>query len=263
VSYLKECKLQNLIFQSDTTLILALLIGFVSLSTLITWIVIHPKNKNFIAQYEGIVAPFFSLPAVLFSLTAALLATSIWDNYSIATKAIKNESQGILNIISLADSIPIPKEIGLSEAAKTYTQSIIHDEWRTLSKSRSISPEAEEKFVAMRATTFKAANMLPDKAESKALLSAFNLVNSARETRLAYATIDVHPIRWYALLFLGVLVLITVAFTHSSKPKALMLAMLISTLTILTPLCIISLTFSNPYQGLISISNAPYLQIAK
>ena len=263
MSYLKECKLQKLIFQSDTTLILALLIGFVSLSTLITWIVIHPKNKHFIAQYEGIVAPFFSLPAVLFSLTAALLATSIWDNYSIATKAIKNESQGILNIISLADSIPIPKEIDLSGAAKTYTQSIIHDEWKTLSKNRSISPEAEDKFVAFRTTTFKAANMLPDKAESKALLGAFNLINSARETRLAYATIDVHPIRWYALLFLGVLVLITVAFTHSSKPKALILAMLISTLTIITPLCIISLTFSNPYQGLISISNAPYLQITK
>lgn len=255
--------MQNLTFQSDISLILALLIGFTILSTLIVWLVIHPKNKHLIAQYEGIVAPFFSLPAVLFSLTAALLATSIWDNYSIATKAIKNESQGIINIISLANTIPIPKEIDLPGAAMAYTQSIIHDEWKTLSISRSISLEAEEKFVALRATTFKAANMLPDKAESKALLSAFNLVNSARETRLAYATIDVHPIRWYALLFLGVLVLIAVAFTHSSKPKALMLAMLISTLTIITPLCIISLTFSNPYQGLISISNTPYFQIIK
>lgn len=255
--------MQNLIFQSDATLILSLLIGFISLATLISWLVIYPKHRHFIAQYEGIVAPFFSLPAVLFSLTAALLATSIWDNYSTATKAIKNESQGILNIISLANSIPVPKEIDLPEAAKAYTQSIISDEWITLSKNRSVSAAADEKFVAMRAATFKAANTLPDKAESKALLSAFNLVNSARETRLAYAAIDVHPIRWYALLFLGVLVLITVAFTHSSKPKALMLGMLIATLTILTPLCIISLTFSNLYQGLISISNAPYLQIIK
>lgn len=255
--------MQKLFFQSDTTLILAVLIGFTSLSILITWLVIHPKNKHFIEQYEGIVAPFFSLPAVLFSLTAALLATSIWDNYSIATKAIKNESQGILNIISLANTIPIPKEIDLPGAAKVYTQSIISDEWKTLSQDRSISLDAEEKFIALRATTFKAANMLPDKAESKALLNAFNLVNSAREMRLAYATIDVHPVRWYALLFLGVLVLVTIAFTHSSKPKALMLAMLISTLTIITPLCIISLTFSNPYQGVISISNGPYLQILK
>ncbi len=199
----------------------------------------------------------------MFSLTAALLATSIWDNYSTATKAIKNESQGILNIISLANSIPIPKEIDLSGSAKRYTQSIISDEWKTLSKNRSISPDAEEKFIAMRAATFKAVNTLPNRAESKALLNAFNSVNSAREMRLAYAAIDVHPIRWYALLFLGVLVLITIAFIHSSKPKALMLVMPISTLTIITPLCIISLTFSSPYQGVISISNGPYLQILR
>ena len=60
---------------------------------------------------------------------------------------------------------------------------------------------------------------------------------------------------------LGVLVLISVAFIHLSKPKALMVAMAIATLTILTPLCILALTLSNPYQGLISISNDPYLQI--
>ncbi len=263
MSYLKGCKLQNLFFQSDTTLIVGLLVGFTSLSTFITWLVITPKYKHVIEQYEGIVAPFFSLPAVLFSLTAALLATSIWDNYSIATKAIKSESQGILNIISLANSIPSPKDIDLPAAAKAYTQSIINDEWQTLSRNRSLSPAADAQFVAMRAAIFKTANMLPDKAESKALLSAFNTVNNARETRLAYASIDVHPIRWYALLFLGVLVLITIAFTHSSKPKALILAMAISTLTILTPLCIISLTFSNPYQGLISISSTPYFQAIK
>ena len=253
--------MQNLFFQSDAALIAALFIGFTSLSTLITWLVIRPKNKHLIEQYEGIVAPFFSLPAVLFSLTAALLATSVWDNYSIATKAIKSESQGILNIISLANSIPKPKDVDLPASAKAYTQSIINDEWRTLAVNRSASPETENKFITMRAAIFKTANMLSDKAESKALLSAFNTVNNAREMRLAYASIDVHPVRWYALLFLGFLVLIPVAFTHSSKPKALTLAMLISTLTILTPLCIIAMTFSSPYQGLISISNAPYWQI--
>ena len=255
--------MQNLFFKTELSLILGLCIGFISLSALITWLFVSPKTKQIVGQYEGVVAPFFSLPAVLFSLTAALLATSVWDNYSIATKAIKSESQGILNIISLANSIPKPKDIDLPGSAKAYTQSIINDEWRTLAVNRSASPVTDDKFIAMRAAIFKTANMLSDKAESKALLSAFNLVNSARETRLAYAAIDVHPIRWYALLFLGVLVLITVAFTHSSKPKALMLGMLIATLTILTPLCIISLTFSNPYQGLISISNAPYLQIIK
>lgn len=165
--------MQNLFFQNDSAMILTLVISFTSLSFLITWLVISPKNKHVIEQYEGIVAPFFSLPAVLFSLTAALLATSIWDNYSTATKAIKDESQGILNIISLANSIPHPTGVDLPAAAKEYAQSIINDEWQTLSKSRSISPAADAQFVAMRAAVFKTANMLSDKAESKALLGAF------------------------------------------------------------------------------------------
>ena len=255
--------MHNLFFQSDSSLVIALCIGFACLATLITQIFIRPRFSALIQQYEGVVAPFFSLPAVLFSLTAALLATSVWDNYSVATKAIKNESQGILNIISLAESVPLLKGTNLSASAKAYTQSIIDHEWGTLATSRSASQVTNEKFIDLRAEIFKTSNLLSDKAESKALLGAFNSINSARETRLAYASFDLHPVRWYAILFLGALVLIAVAFIHSSKPKALIVTMTISTLTILTPLCMIALTFSTPYQGMISLSKTPYLQIVQ
>jgi hypothetical protein len=253
--------LHNLFFTNDLSLIAVLCIEFISLSIIIAWFFVSPSNRSRIQQYEGVVAPFFNLPAVLFSLTAALLATSVWDNYSVVTNAIKNESQGILSIISLANSVPDLTSTNLPNSARAYTQSIIDDEWKELSNSRSNSSVTYEKFVAMRAAVLEAANMLSDKAESKALLNAFYTINNARETRLAYAEFDLHPIRWYAILFLGVLVLISVAFIHLSKPKALMVAMAIATLTILTPLCILALTLSNPYQGLISISNDPYLQI--
>jgi hypothetical protein len=38
-------------------------------------------------------------------------------------------------------------------------------------------------------------------------------------------------------------------------------AMSIATATVLIPICMIALTFSSPYHGIISISNEPYLQI--
>lgn len=255
--------MQSLFFQNDASLILALIIGFTCVSTLIVLIFISQKFKPTLIQFEGVVAPFFSLPAVLFSLTAALLATSIWDNYSVAIKAIKNESQGILNIISLANSVEPFQKTNLSVLAKDYTKSIVDDEWQALSKNRSASKTTEEKFNAMRSEIFKAANLISDKAESKALLNAFFTINTARETRLAYASFDIHPIRWYAILFLGVLALVTVAFIHLNKPKTLIVAMFIATLTILTPLCMIALTFSSPYEGVIAISKTPYLQIIK
>lgn len=248
---------------SDTTLIASLIIGFSCVAGLISWLFAHSSHRQLIGKYEGVVAPLFSLPAVLFSLTAALLATSVWDNYSIANKSIKSESQAILDIISLANSVPSFKATNLSNSAKAYTQSIIDDEWPTLATLRSASPVTNEKFIAMRAEVFKATNALSDKSESKLLLNAFNSVNIAREMRLAYATFDLHPIRWYAVLFLGALVLVAVALIHLSKPQALVAALSISTLTILIPLCMIALTFSSPYQGIISLSNTPYLQILR
>lgn len=255
--------MQNLFFKTELGLIWAICIGFIGLSTLIAWFFVNPKTKKLVEQYEGVVAPFFSLPAVLFSLTAALLATSIWDNYSVATRAIKNESQSILSIISLANSVPYLKDGNLSSSAKAYVQSIVEDEWKTLASGRANSPITDEKFIAMRSEIFKAANVQPDKAESKTLLNEFFSINNARETRQAYASFDLHPVRWYAILFLAVLVLISVAFSHSTKPKALIVSISIATLTVLTPLCILALTFSSPYQGLISISSKPYLQIIK
>lgn len=260
---LERCKLQNLFFKTELSLILALCIGFIGLSAIITALFVSSKSKSLLEKYEGLVAPFFSLPAVLFSLTAALLATSVWDNYSVATRAIKTESQSIMTIISLANSAPYLKDSNLVPSAKIYIKSIVQDEWKTLATGRSNSPITDEKFIAMRSEIFKAVNTQPDKAESKALLNEFYAINTARETRQAYASFDLHPVRWYAILFLAVLVLISVAFSHSTKPKALMVAMSIATLTVLTPLCILALTFSSPYQGLISISHAPYLQIIK
>jgi hypothetical protein len=212
-------------------------------------------------QYEGVVAPYFGLPAVLFSLSAALMATSIWENYNIAAKAIKAESQGLIEIISLASTIPELKNSNLANTTRTYAKSVIYEEWQTLSSVSNDSPKTIEKFIAMRSDFFKAANQLNNNAESKILIHAFQTVDDARNMRLAYVSFDVHPLRMIGILLLAILVQIAVAFIHVAKPKALIVAMSIATATVLIPICMIALTFSSPYHGIISISNEPYLQI--
>jgi hypothetical protein len=198
---------------------------------------------------------------VLFSLSAALMATSIWENYNIAAKAIKAESQGLIEIISLASTIPELKNSNLANTTRTYAKSVIHEEWQTLSSVSNDSPKTIEKFIAMRSDFFKAANQLNNNAESKILIHAFQTVDDARNMRLAYVSFDVHPLRMIGILLLAILVQIAVAFIHVAKPKALIVAMSIATATVLIPICMIALTFSSPYHGIISISNEPYLQI--
>lgn len=241
-----------------------MLIAFFSFSAiLITWFLVSPGKRNLVAPFEGFVAPFFSLPAILFSLIVALMATSVWENYTIATKAIRSESQSIMNIISLANSIPSLKNSQLDKASKQYTRSIIDDEWETLSNHQVHSPTTKMYFEDLRSQVFEAVDSLKNSAESRALFNAFQTINTARETRLAFVSFDVHPIRWYAILFLALLVQITVGLVHLPRPKALIVAMTITTLTVLVPICMIAFTLSSPYHGVISISNAPYLEILK
>jgi Protein of unknown function (DUF4239) len=253
--------MQNLSVDYEIWLILLIIAAFSTTAVIITRVFLSPNTRPAMLQYEGVVAPFFGLPAVLFSLTAALMATSIWENYNIATKAIKNESQGMMEIISLANTIPELKHSNLANATRVYAKSVLEEEWSTLSSDGLYSPKAQEKFVAMRNDLFKAVNHLNNNAESKTLMNAFQMVNNAREMRLAFVSFDVHPIRWYAILLLALLVQIAVGFIHLTKPKALIVSMTIATATVLVPICIIAFTFSSPYLGVIAISNAPYLYI--
>ena len=253
--------MQNLSVDYELGVILLLIVAFSIIGLIIVRIFLAPSTRPAMLQYEGVVAPFFGLPAVLFSLTAALMATSIWENYNVASKAIKNESQGLMEIISLANTIPELKHSNLANATRVYAKSIIDEEWQTLSSDGKHSLETQKKLVAMRTDLFKAVNQLNNNAESKALMNAFQMVNNAREMRLAFVSFDVHPIRWYAILLLAVLVQIAVGFIHLSKPKALIVTMSIATVTVLVPICMIALTFSSPYLGVIAISSAPYLQI--
>jgi hypothetical protein len=248
---------------TDDEITLALLIIFViiTIAVIITRIFLSPKTRPLMLQYEGVVAPFFGLPAVLFSLSTALMGTSIWENYNIAAQAIKSESQGLIQIISLADTVPELKNTNLANATRIYAKSILDEEWQTLTSDRKDAPKTIEKFIAMRSDLFKAANQLNNNAESKALMNVFQTVNNARSMRLAYASFDVHPLRISGVLLLALLVLITVAFIHAVKPKSLVVAMFIATATVLIPICLVVLTFSSPYIGVISISNKAYLLV--
>lgn len=255
--------MQNLAEQFELLVVAMLIAIFTFSAILIAWFFTSPSKCNLAISLEGLVAPFFSLPAVLFSLIAALMATSVWENYSIATKAVRSESQSIMNIISLAKSIPSIKNSQLDKTSKQYARSIIKEEWETLSSHQAHSPTTQRYFEDLRSQVFFAVDSLNNTAESRALFNAFQNVNSARETRLAFVSFDVHPIRWYAILFLALLVQITVGLVHLAKPRALVTALIIATATVLVPICMIAFTLSSPYQGVISISNEPYLEILK
>ena len=59
------------------------------------------------------------------------------------------------------------------------------------------------------------------------------------------------------IVVLANLLSVVVALVHIPRPQVLPLVMGVTTLTILLPMCTIAVTLSNPYVGMISISNSP------
>jgi hypothetical protein len=255
--------MQNIADNYEFLMILAIVSFFITVGSLIAWIFTRPAGRASILSFEGVVGPFFGLPAVLFSLTAALMATSLWENYNVANKSVRSESQGIGSIIDLSRAIPSLRDQNLVLYAKQYAKSVVEDEWQTLSSDGEPSPITKQHYETLRQATFKAVDSLGNNAESKALMNAMQLVSSGRMTRLAFVSFDVHPVRWYAIIVLAILVQLVVAFVHLTKPKALVAAMAIATATVLVPICTIALTLSSPYLGVISISNNPFLHFIK
>lgn len=253
--------LQNIAEDFEFTMIGFIICFFIGSAALLSWLCLSSKTRTWALTFEGVVPPFLGLPAILFSLTVALLATSIWENYNMANKSVRNEALGLTTIIDLAQTIPALKNSNLVLSAKAYTHSIIANEWQTLSAHGKPAAYSKKQFEVLRSNVFQAVNLLNNNAESKALMNAIQIVNDGRKARLSFVTFDVHPIRWYAIIALAILTQIAVALVHIAKPKALLIASGICTVTVLIPICTIALTLSSPYVGMIAISNAPLLAI--
>jgi hypothetical protein len=57
-------------------------------------------------------------------MTAAFMAASLWENYNVANKSVRTESQGIGSIIDLSQTIPSLEDRNLALDAKQYAKSV-------------------------------------------------------------------------------------------------------------------------------------------
>ena len=253
----------NITKDFELSMIGIIVLFFIVVASLLSWFFVSAKTRSFSQTFEGVVPTLLGLPAILFSLTVALLASSVWETYNMANKSVRNEALGLATIMDLAQTIPALNDSGLSNKVRIYTQSIVDDEWKTLSARGQPAESTKRYFEELRSSTFQSINSLNSNAESKALMHAIEIVNDSRKARLSFVSFDIHPIRWYAIIVLAMLVLLTVALVHSAKPKVLFVAIGISTMTLLVPICTLALTLSSPYVGMISVSYEPLLSIIR
>jgi len=127
-----------------------IIVFFITVGSIITWIFLSVQSRAYMMSFEGIVGPFLGLPAVLFSLTTALMATSLWGNYDLAKKSVLTEVAGIATIIDLSEAYPSLIENELATYAKQYAKSVAEIEWGHLSSFNHQSPITKQDYETLR-----------------------------------------------------------------------------------------------------------------
>lgn len=254
--------LQYLADVNEFALLALISLFFIGTGLVISWFCINPTTRRILEPYEGVLPTFLGVPAGLFALTAAFMGNSLWDNYTGASNAIRNESQGLAAYIDIGETVPEFKALQLPQIARDYTRSVIEDEWGEKAQKQA-SPKTEKLFKDLQMATFRANEKIGGTAEANVLMIAYRTIHEGRRGRLAYVRFIVDPVRWFGVMLLALLVQLGIAAIHFPKPKALVIAMPLGTATILTVLCTIALTLSTPYIGWYAVSNAIYLPLLK
>ncbi|MBI5129592.1 MAG: DUF4239 domain-containing protein [Rhodopseudomonas palustris] len=237
---------------TGTFVTLALLYYGVALA-LVTITCLSPLRGP-VSRFNGVVAPFFSSVAVLFSLLTGFLGYEVTERNRRATSAVQAEAGELQNLYTLSvASVTDMHKIRI--ALKDYAKSVLHDEW----------PAARGESAAATTQTYdELLTQLSDPSISRdasaavhvAMLSAAVRVGTARNSRLSLSTDRTSELKWISVLLLGVITQVALTLVHLDKPRAMLAALTVFATGAIVALGLIALQ-EDPFSGVFRVSAAP------
>lgn len=214
-----------------TAIVFSFLIGFISYG-----LVFRTSYFDVLIK-EPLVPNFISVPATMFALLMAFMASSVWQNSSLAKTSVWNERLAIEAIASL----PIEPEALKSKTSDDllhYVDEVAHKEWgdyfnqkSSIDVDRAIKKLEQDAWQLERDYCRNAE--IHARCSSSVITSAFfrslDQLKLAREQRLTLGGQAnfgyVH--KWIAVYFLGIVTAINIAAGHKNSRRAAIIALII------------------------------------
>jgi hypothetical protein len=238
----------NLWLSSSTTgivLIPFLLLYLIAVG--IVWLTHLSPARPFFASCIGIVGPFFTSVAVLFALFSAFIANDVQQRNDEVRVAIFHEADGLRTILRLAEAVGGGGR-SVTAAVVDYTRSVLTNEWPAMRERLN----ATEDLGAIRHLTV--AMLSPELTATlpadvhQAMLDGLVHVRQARLQRLTLTAGASDPLKWQAMLVLGVLTQIAVAVVQLDRLRPQALALFVFTTAFAATVVLIGLA-EQPFAG--------------
>lgn len=219
-------------------------IAFYLFGRLMLYVFARHEKSNHLSIPIG---AFIGTIATAWALALGFVAADIWAVGSKADQATSDERSAIVRLIGIADS-PVINAPQLREVLIQYRTAVIDDEWtKNINQHPALSVEKALQNIRNEILLMGKRDV-PTPIITH-LLNDLDILQNSRNLRLAVGNSSVDAYKWYLVLSLTMMTIITIASTHADRIRAGSVALLIYSFSATLCLWILAI-HANPYQGL-------------
>jgi len=231
---------------------------FIALSIII--LVYTPRLSGFFSSFSGIHGTFYSPAATMFALISAFMGATLVSSFNAHNESINRERTALLMYIDFVSVTPQLSNQNLQYQVKTYLQSALEEEWPLLEHQKT-SKSTEELLKGIFISTLKVAPTLEGTHAGRELAKILDSWYEARSKRLSFRWHQIEGLRWIVLFTVAFLLQLSVAATHlSSSRRVMILSMGITTALIIAVITPLTLNV-NHYSGFLQVSKMPLNEV--
>jgi hypothetical protein len=194
---------------------------------------------------------------VLYSLTAALIAISVWETYDAAAKIVSAEATAVATLYRDVSSYPPPTDSQLQDTLRDYIEYVIEEAWPAQHKGR-VPLGGVERIDRLQKLLMR----FEPEGEGQQLLHAetlraYNHMVEARRMRLDAVETALPGLMW-AVIFVGAALAVTGSYFFRVSDPRLHMSLVVLLTTFIAMVIFVVLAFDRPFRGEMGIESEPY-----
>src|SRR5262245_45622218 len=189
----------------------------------------------------------------IFALLVAFVAVQVWNDFDKAKLAVAREASAVRAVVLFAETLPDEQRTQLRTLMNRHIDDAVNREWPEMAHGRaSLTTLATHLVEAQRLTVLMKPQDESQRTAQREIVAALHRALDGRRQRIIISQSEVGPVKWAAILLMGLCALIAIAIVHSDNRLTCAIAVaLFATGFGLSSLLIAA--YSRPFTGEISV----------
>jgi Protein of unknown function (DUF4239) len=207
------------------------------------------RARAFKAFSPGMLPPL----GIIFALLVGFVAVQVWNDFDKAKVAVATEASALRAAVLIAESLPDEQRTHFHALIKRHIEEAVNREWPSMAHEHlSLASVSTHLVEALQLTISLKPQDETQRTAQREIVAALRTALNARRQRIIISQSEVGPVKWAAILLMGLCTLIAIAVVHSDNRLACAMAVtLFATGIALSSLLIAS--YSRPFTGEISV----------